>query len=282
MTRGACLCGTVEYQFTGPFRMMMHCHCSMCRKHHGAAFATFVGAPYSAFRWVRGEDAIAKYPSSEHGVRSYCRRCASVAPTLMPDAGFAIAPAGNLDGDPGIRPQGHMFVGSKAGWYTITDSLPQHAAMPPEYGGGIGVARPTVAQREGVADGSCLCGEVAYEVRAPIRMYHCHCSRCRRARSAAHTTNMFANLADFRFTRGEQLVAEFKVPEALRFGIAFCTRCGGKVARVSRERGVVGVPVGALDTDPGMRPQANIFVASKAPWFAITDSLPQFAEMPPS
>ena len=39
---------------------------------------------------------------------------------------------------------------------------------------------------------------------------------------------------------------------------------------------------GALDTDPGMRPQANIFVASKAPWFDITDALPQFAEMPPS
>jgi hypothetical protein len=146
----------------------------------------------------------------------------------------------------------------------------------------MGVARPTVAQREGVADGSCLCGEVAYEVRAPVRMYHCHCSRCRRARSAAHTTNMFSNIADFAFTRGERLVTEYKVPEALRFGVAFCTRCGGKVARVSRERGTVVVPVGALDTDPGMRPQANIFVASKAPWFDITDALPQFAEMPPT
>jgi hypothetical protein len=119
LTRGVCLCGAVEYQLTGPFQTMMHCHCSMCRKHHGAAFATFVVAPYSAFRWVRGEDAIAKYKSSEHGVRVYCRQCASVAPTLMPDAALAIVPAGNLDGDLGIRPQGHMFVGSKAGWYTI-------------------------------------------------------------------------------------------------------------------------------------------------------------------
>jgi hypothetical protein len=281
LTRGVCLCGAVEYQFTAPFTMMMHCHCSMCRKHHGAAFATFAAAPYSAFRWIRGEDAIAKYKSSEHGVRVYCRQCASVGPTLMPEAGLAIAPAGNLDGDPGIRPQGHMFVGSKAGWYTITDSLPQHAAVPPAFGGGMGIVRPTVAQREGVADGSCLCGEVAYEVRAPVRMYHCHCSRCRRARSAAHTTNMFSNIADFAFTRGEQLVTQYKVPEALRFGVAFCTRCGGKVPRVARERATVVVPVGALDTDPGMRPQANIFVASKAPWFDITDALPQFAEMPP-
>ena len=282
MTRGVCLCGAVEYQFTAPFQMMIHCHCSMCRKHHGAAFATFVAAPYSAFRWIHGEDAIEKYKSSEHGARSHCRQCGSVGPTLLPESGFALAPAGNLDGDPGIRPQAHMFVGSKSGWYAIGDSLPQHAAVPPDFGGGTGVARPTVEQRDGVADGSCLCGEVAYEVRAPVRMYHCHCSRCRRARGAAHTTNMFSNIADFAFTRGGQLVKEYKVPEALRFGVAFCTRCGGKVPRVSRERGTVVVPAGALDTDPGMRPQANIFVASKAPWFDITDALPQFAEMPPN
>lgn len=282
MTRGACLCGTVQYEFTEPFQTMMHCHCSMCRKHHGAVFATFVAGPYSGFRWLAGEDAVDRYASSEHGVRSYCRHCASVAPMLMPDAGFAVMPAGNLEGDPGIRPQGHMFVGSKASWYTITDTLPQHEAMPPELGGGLGVTRPSVAQRDGVADGSCLCGEVAYEVRAPQRMYHCHCSRCRRARSAAHTTNMFAKLEDFSFTRGERLVAQYKVPEALRFGIAFCTRCGGKAPRVAPDRGVVVLPVGALDTDPGMRPQANIFVASKAPWFDITDDLPQYAEMPPA
>lgn len=282
MTRGVCLCGAVEYEFTTPLQMMMHCHCSMCRKHHGAVFATFVAAPYSAFRWIRGEDMLVKYRSSEQGVRTFCRRCGSVGPMLMPEAGFAIAPAGNLDGDPGIRPQSHMFVGSKAAWYTITDAVPQHAAMPPDFGGGTGIDRPVVTQREGVADGSCLCGEVTYEVRAPIRMYHCHCSRCRRARSAAHATNMFASIDDFKFTRGEGLVAEYKVPEALRFGVAFCTQCGGKVARVSRERAAVVVPVGALDTDPGMRPQANIFVGSKAPWYDITDTLPQFAELPPS
>jgi hypothetical protein len=282
MTRGACLCGTVQYEFTEAFQMMMHCHCSMCRKHHGAAFSTFVAGPSSGFRWLAGEDTIAKYQSSEHGVRSYCRQCASVAPMVLPDAGVAIAAAGNLEGDLGLRPQGHMFVDSKAAWYTITDSLPQHAGMPPEFGGGMGLERPSVAQRDGVADGSCLCGAVAYEVRTPLRMYHCHCSRCRRARSAAHTTNMFAKLEDFKFTRGEELVTQYKVPDALRFGIAFCTRCGGKAPRVSRERGVVVVPVGALDTDPGMRPQANIFVASKAPWFEITDDLPQYAEMPPS
>jgi hypothetical protein len=104
MTRGTCLCGALQYELTKPLTMMMHCHCSMCRKHHGASFATFVVAPLAAFRWIAGEDVVARYKSSEQGVRSYCPRCGSVAPTLMPDAGFAVAPAGNLDGDPGIRP----------------------------------------------------------------------------------------------------------------------------------------------------------------------------------
>jgi hypothetical protein len=271
----------VRYELDGPCTMMMHCHCSMCRKHHGAPFATFVAAAHGGFRWLNGEDAVASYQSSPQGARTHCRHCGSVGPTLLPDAGIAFAPAGNLDGDLDLRPQGHIFVASKANWHTITDSLPQHAGMPPEFGGGLGLTRPVVAQREGVADGSCLCGAVAFEFRAPLRMYQCHCSRCRRARSAAHCANVFVKLDDFGFTRGEELVAQYKVPEAQRFTNAFCTRCGGKAPSVQRARGVVVVPAGTVDTDPLIRPLANIFVASKAPWFEITDAFTQYQELPP-
>jgi hypothetical protein len=282
MTRGRCLCGAVQYEIAGPFTLMMNCHCSMCRKHHGASFATFVAAPPSGFRWIAGEDAIASYRSSEHGRRSFCRRCGSVTPTLMPDAGLAIAPAGNLDGDLGITPQLHTFVGSKAPYYTITDSLPQHEAMPQEFGGGTGVERARVTQREGVIDGSCLCGAVAYEVRNPIRMYNCHCTRCRRGRSAAHGTNLFMKLDSLAFVRGEELVAQYKVPDAKFFTVAFCTRCGSGAPRLSRDRGFATVPAGTLDTDPGPLPIHHIYVDSKAPWFEITDALPRYAEGPPS
>jgi hypothetical protein len=282
MTRGACLCGTVQYEIAGPFQMMMHCHCSMCRKHHGASFATFVAAPYAGFRWIAGEDAIAKYKSSAQGERFYCRHCGSVGPTLMPDAGYAAAPAGNLDGELGTPPQFHAFVGSKAPFYTITDYLPQHEGMPPEFGGGMGVERPRVEPRDGVVDGSCLCGSVAYELRTPLRIYNCHCTRCRRGRSSAHATNLFVSIETFAFKRGEELVAQFKVPDAKFFTVAFCTRCGGGAPRISRERGFVSIPAGTLDTDPGIRAEAHIFVGSKAPWFEITGDVPQYAEMPPS
>jgi hypothetical protein len=281
-TAGACLCGTVSYEFAGPFIAMSNCHCSMCRKHHGAAFATFAIAPIDGFRWLSGEAAIGRYRSSEQGQRLFCTTCGSVAPTLMPELKCAIAPAGNLKSDPGVRPKDHMFAASKAPWYTITDDGVQHAGYPPEYGGGLGIERPVAGTRAGVISGSCLCGEVAYEVDAPLRMINCHCSRCRRGRSAAHATNLIAKIDAFRWLRGSELVAEYKVPDARFFAVAFCTRCGSDTPRISKERGVAIIPAGTLDTDPGIRPQAHIFVGSKAPWFDITDTLPQFAEAPPS
>lgn len=283
MTQGTCLCGSVRYAVDAPFEMMLHCHCSMCRKHHGAMFATFVSAPLAAFRWLAGEDAIAQHRSSEQGVRSFCKHCGSVAPQLMPDPGIVILPAGNLEGDPGIRPQGHIFVGSKAPWYAITDSLPQHDAYPPELGGGSGVPRATVQPRAGVVEGSCLCGDVAYEMTgAPLRVMNCHCSRCRRGRGAAHATNLFVSLDRFRWTRGEALVNTYRAPEARAFSVAFCTRCGAGAPSVARERAWAVIPAGGLDSDPGMRPEAHIFVGSKASWFEITDDIPQLAALPPS
>ncbi|MGH8177474.1 MAG: GFA family protein [Steroidobacter sp.] len=279
-TAGSCLCGAVRYQVDGPFSMMIHCHCSMCRKHHGSAFATFVAAPLSAFRLLSGESEIATYQSSEKGQRSFCRTCGAVTPTLVKEMELALLPAGNLLRDPEVRPQSHVFAASKAPWYTITDSLPQHEEYPPGFDA-AGVARSLIPARDGVVEGSCLCGDVAYEITGPaLRMLNCHCMRCRRGRSAAHGTNLLCKIEDFRYTRGEAQLDEYKVPEAKHFAVAFCNHCGGAAPRISRERGIVIVPAGPLDVDPGVRPQAHIFVGSKADWFDITDDLPQFAELP--
>ena len=282
MAKGRCLCGTLRYELDGPFSAMMHCHCSMCRKQHGTGFATFVVAPIAGFRWISGEDRLVRYRSSPNGVRSFSRVCGSAGPTLLPEHGIAVAPAGCLEGELGIKPQYHIFVGSKAPWDAITDDLPQYDAYPPEFQA-QGVTRPAVTPRAGITEGSCLCGEVAYEFSgAPVRMMNCHCSRCRWGRAAAHATNVFCKLDQFRWVRGASLVTEYKVADARFHTAAFCSRCGAKVPRPSPERGIVTVPAGSLDTDPGMRAQAHIFVADKAPWFDITGTLPQFAGMPPA
>jgi hypothetical protein len=281
MVEGTCFCGTVHYEVSGPFGQMLSCHCSMCRKHHGAAFATYVSAPMDGFRWLRGADALLEYPSSPQWTRNSCRVCGSTVPMMIPDANTALLPAGPLQGDLGLKPQAHVFVGSKAPWYTITDDLPQHTEYPPGYDAPV-FQRPRVEPRPGVTEGSCLCGAVAYEAAGePLFMQSCHCTRCRRARAAAYGTNIFYKAGQFRWTRGEEWVAEYKLPEARFYTVAFCRQCGGGLPRVSLERGIAVIPAGSLDTDPPLRPQRHIFTNYKASWFEISDSLPRFAEGPP-
>lgn len=280
-TQGACLCAAVRYEIDGPFSIMVHCHCSMCRKHHGGSFGTFAGAPLMGFRWLAGADQVVTYASSEKGQRSFCRTCGSVTPLLLEDLDLAICPAGNLLGDPEIRPSNHYFAASRAPWYSITDDLPQHEEYPEEFGT-TGVTRQQIEARTGIVDGSCLCGDVAFEIIGPaLRMVHCHCSRCRRGRSAAHATNVIYPMGAVRFTRGAGNIELYKLPEAQYFAVAFCRRCGSGVPHSSPGRGIDIVPAGSLDTDPGIRPQCHIHVGSKANWFEITDSLPQHPAGPP-
>jgi hypothetical protein len=279
MITGACLCGELRYEVEGASGDLIHCHCSMCRKHHGAPFATCLAAPLQGLRWLSGEGSVLEYRSSAELVRRSCVECGSVAPTPIDDQVFL--PAGNLLGELGASGGLHMFVGSKAPWHVIGDALPQHHAVPPGWSMRE-VVRPVPAPIEGAVHGSCLCGGVTFSVSgAPARWYQCHCSRCRRGRSAAHGSNAFYAASQFAWRTGRELVRSYRPPEAERFTVSFCVRCGGG-APVERDNvPFVLVPVSLLDGEPGGRPQAHIHVASKAPWYTFSDELPQFAELPP-
>ncbi len=134
MVRGSCLCGGAAYEIDGELEPMAHCHCSICRKHHGAPFVTFVGVNTSQFRWVKGQDLVTEYESSPGSRRGFCRICGSSLPRRVPEGALFFLPAGTLDDDPGTRPQGHVFVGSKAPWVEIHDDLPQFDEFPPGFG----------------------------------------------------------------------------------------------------------------------------------------------------
>jgi hypothetical protein len=124
--RGSCLCGRVQYEIAKPLRIIEHCHCSMCRKSHGAAFASDGLVMRSDFRWSRGEDELARYESSPGTYRCFCRVCGSrlaMEPGDLPQA--LVVYLGTLDDDPGGRPGAHIFVDDRAAWYEITDSLPR-------------------------------------------------------------------------------------------------------------------------------------------------------------
>lgn len=279
MNKGSCLCGDITWDVSGPLSTLVNCHCTICRKAHGAGFATFAVTPADSFRWTGGDDKIASYKSSPNGTRSFCSKCGSVVPGVSGDIAFM--PAGNLEGDIERTLDSHIFVADKAPWHDISDDAPQFDAYPPEFGMPSVEFEKRPAAANGAVAGSCLCGAVAYEFDPPgDRMVLCHCSRCRRSRSAAHSAQIFVSADRFRWTRGEDQLVPYKVPEAKYFAPSFCRTCGSLMPRVG-ESGVAIIPAGSLDQDPDIRPQLHIFVDSKAPWFAITDSLPQFGDMPP-
>ena len=134
MAKGRCLCGGVAYEVDGAIDVMANCHCSMCRKHHGASFVTFAGVKPSQFRWLQGEELLVNYESSPGNHRTFCRTCGSSLPAPHPGEGMFFFPVGTLDDDPGQRVQAHIFVGSKAPWVEIIDDLPQFDEYPPGYG----------------------------------------------------------------------------------------------------------------------------------------------------
>ncbi|SDM29279.1 Uncharacterized conserved protein [Modicisalibacter muralis] len=124
---GSCLCGQVAYAIDGPLSDVVHCHCSMCRKLHAAAFRTRATLRTRDFRLVRGAESLKRYESSPGEYKVFCANCGSSLYTefdTKPDElGF---PLGTLDTDPGVKPQRHVYVNSKAPWYEITDDLPQY------------------------------------------------------------------------------------------------------------------------------------------------------------
>ena len=127
MLHGGCLCRSVRYEVDGDLGIASHCHCSMCRKAHGAAFGTYAGTDAAGFRIVSGVEDMARYVSSPGIARTFCRRCGSTLLYLTEERPDRVSIAlGTLDDDPLVRPQVHIFVESKAHWFEITDGLPQH------------------------------------------------------------------------------------------------------------------------------------------------------------
>src|SRR5260370_35118357 len=77
VVRGSCLCGGVKYEITGPLMRSGHCHCSNCRKAHGAAFRSRARVRVEDFKWVQGEELVKYFESSPGFHRGFCSVCGS-------------------------------------------------------------------------------------------------------------------------------------------------------------------------------------------------------------
>jgi hypothetical protein len=129
---GMCFCGTVRYQVEDQFQYSLNCHCSNCRRTTGAAFKPFAGIERGKFSITDGAERLLIF-GEESGHDAHCGQCGSLLYSLVREAKFVHVALGTLIDSPSIRPSAHIFVGSKAPWYDITDDLPQYQELPEPY-----------------------------------------------------------------------------------------------------------------------------------------------------
>ena len=122
---GKCFCGAVQYAVADSFGYAANCHCSNCRRTTGSAFKPFAGIEREKFSLTAGADKLLIF-GEENGHDAHCPRCGSLLYSLVRDGAFVHVAMGTLVDDPTIRPTCHIFVGSKAPWFTIADGLPQY------------------------------------------------------------------------------------------------------------------------------------------------------------
>ena len=133
--RGGCLCGGVRYEITQPFHYAVYCHCSRCRRVTGGLVGVNGRVAGEGFRLVSGEELVGVYrPPDKSLPAMFCTNCGSTLFRGEWPAGEAIGiRLGTLDGDPGIRPQYHTFVDSRASWEELPeDGLPRYPERLPE------------------------------------------------------------------------------------------------------------------------------------------------------
>lgn len=130
MGSGRCLCGAVEFTVTADYEYSGYCHCSGCQAATGSAFSAFAATRKEQLTVQKGLEEIRIYRRTADNLSHFCRNCGSVLFAVVRDGKYAHVQMGVLMDDPGIRPQFHVFVSSKAPWYEIKDELPQFKGLP--------------------------------------------------------------------------------------------------------------------------------------------------------
>lgn len=129
---GSCLCGSVSYEISGSVGQFWHCHCKRCRKATGTGHATNILMTPASVEWTSGNDLLRyfKVPEAKRFGTVFCSVCGSLMPRVAADMSFALVPAGTLDTDPGVRPEGRIFQDSKAPWSCDNSDLASYETYP--------------------------------------------------------------------------------------------------------------------------------------------------------
>ena len=124
MLTGQCECGAVRYRVEDAFLYSMNCHCSRCRAATGSAFKAFAGIEREKLELTDGADRLLVHGADDLN-DTRCAVCGSLLFSVVREGAYVHVALGSLVDRPSIRPTKHIFVGSKAPWFEITDDLPQ-------------------------------------------------------------------------------------------------------------------------------------------------------------
>ncbi|HZR34444.1 MAG TPA: GFA family protein [Nevskia sp.] len=128
--------------------------------------------------------------------------------------------------------------------------------------------------------GSCLCGAVRFEVDGVFeRFYLCHCGHCRKDTGSAHAANLFSPNAVLRWLGGEDKVTRFDLP-GTRHSRSFCSICGSALPGLQMDGQLLVVPAGSLDCEVVLKPDAHLFMASRANWDEDLERVPKMDRLP--
>lgn len=129
LLKAQCFCRSVTFTVADRFEYALNCHCSECRRTTGSAFKPFAGVKIECLQVVDGEDRMLRFGEGD-AYDEHCAKCGSLLFSVVRNYTYAHVPMGVLVDTPSIRPSAHIFVGSKAPWYEITDDLPQFEEFP--------------------------------------------------------------------------------------------------------------------------------------------------------
>ncbi|NMC99404.1 MAG: GFA family protein [Bacteroidales bacterium] len=128
---GSCLCGNVQYEIDGDFDSFYLCHCKSCRKDTGSAHAANLFSSTALLTWLKGEDNVKKYYHNNTGhIKAFCPNCSSALPNIQMDGKLLVVPAGSLDTDIEISPNGHIYLSEKAVWDNKLELAPHYDELP--------------------------------------------------------------------------------------------------------------------------------------------------------